>query len=86
MVIARFPTSAGCPPWSASDPTLVKLESYWLDSAPPFKAAADAPLDSLGRVDVAVVGGGFTGLSAALALAKRGASAPPLKGGAESSQ
>ena len=59
----------------------MKLESYWLDSAPPFAGAAAAPLDSLGRVDVAVVGGGFTGLSAALALAKRGASVALLEAG-----
>jgi glycine/D-amino acid oxidase-like deaminating enzyme len=59
----------------------VKFESYWLDSAPPFTGAADAPLDSLGRVDAAVVGGGFTGLSAALALARRGASVAVLEAG-----
>ena len=75
-------TSAGCPRWWASDPAhRVKLESYWLDSAPPFRGAATAPLDSLGRVDVAVVGGGFTGLSAALAIAKRGASVVVLESG-----
>src|SRR5258708_5980663 len=82
MVIARSPTSAGCPRSWASDPThRVKLESYWLDSAPPFRGAAGAPLDSLGRVDVAIVGGGFTGLSAALALAKRNASVVVLEAG-----
>jgi glycine/D-amino acid oxidase-like deaminating enzyme len=48
----------------------MKLESYWLDTAPKF-APVEAELPA--RVDVAVVGGGFTGLSAALALAKRGA-------------
>ncbi len=81
MVIARSPTSADFPRSSASDPTLVKLDSYWLDSAPPFKGGSDAPLHSLGRVDVAVVGGGFTGLSAALTLAKRGASVAVLEAG-----
>ncbi|GAB5095641.1 MULTISPECIES: FAD-binding oxidoreductase [unclassified Caballeronia] len=50
----------------------MKLDSYWLDTAPAFTAAQEGPAD--GRVDVAVIGGGFTGLSAALALAKRGAS------------
>jgi glycine/D-amino acid oxidase-like deaminating enzyme len=59
----------------------VKLESYWLDSAAPFQGAAAAPLESLGSVDVAVVGGGFTGLSAALALASRGASVVVLESG-----
>src|SRR5207244_7394562 len=34
-----------------------------------------------GRADVVVVGGGFTGLSAALALAKRGASVVVLEAG-----
>lgn len=57
----------------------MKLESYWLDSAPPFEA------DSLGQLpahaDVVVVGGGFTGLSAAHALAKRGASVVLLEAG-----
>lgn len=59
----------------------MKLESYWLDSAPAFKAAAQGPVDSARRVDAAIVGGGFTGLSAALALAKRGASVVVLEAG-----
>lgn len=50
----------------------MKLDSYWLDTAPRFTNAAQGPLPQ--RVDVAVVGGGFTGLSAALELAKRGMS------------
>lgn len=59
----------------------MKLESYWLDSAPPFTGAAQAPLASLGRVDVAIVGAGFTGLSAARALAGRKASVVVLEAG-----
>jgi glycine/D-amino acid oxidase-like deaminating enzyme len=59
----------------------MKLESYWLDSAPPFGSAARAPLASLGRVDVAIVGAGFTGLSAARALAARKASVVVLEAG-----
>jgi glycine/D-amino acid oxidase-like deaminating enzyme len=48
----------------------VKLASYWHETAPRFDAAVQGPPS--GRADV-VVGGGFTGLSAALALAKKGA-------------
>src|ERR1700733_15344664 len=49
----------------------MKLASYWHETASPFAGAQDGPPN--GRADVAVVGGGFTGLSAALALAKKGA-------------
>lgn len=56
----------------------MKLESYWTATAPAFMpSAADLPA----RCDVAVVGGGFTGLSAALALARRGASVVLLEAG-----
>ena len=56
----------------------MKLDSYWTDSAPAFVAAArDLPQ----QVDVAIVGGGFTGLSAALALARRGATVAVLEAG-----
>nr|WP_316642102.1 FAD-binding oxidoreductase [uncultured Roseateles sp.] len=49
----------------------MKLDSYWTDSAAAFTpAAADLPASA----DVVIVGGGFTGLSAARTLAKRGAS------------
>lgn len=49
----------------------MKLMSYWLDTAPQFTGGqTEAPA---GEVDVAVVGAGFTGLSAAIALAKKGA-------------
>jgi glycine/D-amino acid oxidase-like deaminating enzyme len=50
----------------------MKLMPYWLDTSPKFTGGqTEAPS---GEVDVAVVGAGFTGLSAAIALAKKGAS------------
>ncbi|WP_028223933.1 NAD(P)/FAD-dependent oxidoreductase [Paraburkholderia ferrariae] len=57
----------------------MKLDSYWLDTAPAGLLASEGPAE--GRVDVAVIGGGFTGLSAALALARRGASVAVLDAG-----
>ena len=57
----------------------MKLEPYWLASAPRFASAAAGPVE--GKVDVAIVGGGFTGLSAALALAKSGARVAVLEAG-----
>lgn len=53
--------------------------SYWIDTAPPFAGGAAGDVE--GRADVAIIGGGFTGLSAALALAKRGASVVVLEAG-----
>lgn len=50
---------------------MTTLNSFWLETAPRFAAEPLAPL--AGRVGVAVVGGGFTGLSAARALAAAGA-------------
>lgn len=57
----------------------MKPVSYWLDSAPAFVGGAQGPVD--GRVDVAVVGGGFTGLSAALHMARSGVSVAVLEAG-----
>ena len=57
----------------------MKLESYWLDTAPPFQSAVQGAVPS--RADVVVVGGGFTGLSAALALAQHGATVVLLEAG-----
>lgn len=49
----------------------MKLTSYWLDTSARFDQGATRSLE--GRYDVAVVGGGLTGASAALALARKGA-------------
>jgi glycine/D-amino acid oxidase-like deaminating enzyme len=53
--------------------------SYWLASAPVFTGGAEGGVE--GSADVAIIGGGFTGLSAALALAKRGANVVLLEAG-----
>jgi glycine/D-amino acid oxidase-like deaminating enzyme len=48
----------------------VKFVSYWHDTAPGFSGGAEGPVE--GHYDVAVIGGGFTGLGAACQLAKAG--------------
>jgi glycine/D-amino acid oxidase-like deaminating enzyme len=57
----------------------MKMTSSWLDTAVPFASAM--PGGPEGTADVAVVGAGFTGLSAALALAKKGAKVAVLEAG-----
>jgi glycine/D-amino acid oxidase-like deaminating enzyme len=57
----------------------MKLESYWLDTAPLFRGAATEAVS--GRAEVVVVGGGFTGLSAALGLARHGVPVMLLEAG-----
>jgi glycine/D-amino acid oxidase-like deaminating enzyme len=57
----------------------MKLASYWHETAPRFQGLDASELDA--RADVVVIGGGFTGLSAALALARRGAKVVLLEAG-----
>lgn len=56
----------------------MKLESFWTDTIAPFEGRSDA---LPAKADVVVVGGGFTGLSAARALAQRGAKVVVLEAG-----
>lgn len=57
----------------------MKLDSYWLDTAPEFRDGEQGPVE--GHSDVVVIGGGFTGLSAALELATRSVSVTLLEAG-----
>ncbi len=54
-----------------------KEKNYWMDTAKMPGLDASRPLPD--RIDVAVIGAGFTGLSAALALARRGATVAVLE-------
>lgn len=49
----------------------MEFTSYWHATSTPFAQGAEGPVE--GTFDVAVIGGGFTGLSAARSLAKTGA-------------
>ena len=62
----------------------MKLNSYWLDTATAFQGGVAGPVE--GRADVAVVGGGFTGLSAALTLARQGVAVTLLEAGQVASE
>lgn len=63
----------------------MKYDSYWLDTAPAFTDSPGA-LAEAGRVDVCVVGGGYTGLSAAYRLARRGAKVALVEAGGIASE
>src|SRR6266852_9131068 len=55
----------------------IKEKNYWLETVttPPAQSARELP----DNVDVAVIGGGYCGLSAARTLAKRGVSVAALE-------
>jgi glycine/D-amino acid oxidase-like deaminating enzyme len=57
----------------------VKEIPYWLDTAPEFPDRSERPLPD--AVDVAIVGGGITGLNAAIRLARKGAATVVLEQG-----
>jgi len=57
----------------------MKEHPFWLDTLP---AWTPAPQDLPGRVDVAIIGGGYTGLSAGRELAQRGAQVAVLEANA----
>jgi glycine/D-amino acid oxidase-like deaminating enzyme len=56
----------------------MKFVSYWHDTAPTFSGGITGPIE--GHFDVAVIGGGFTGLAAARQLAKAGSKVIVLEG------
>ena len=57
----------------------MKQIPFWQDTAPSFADSDQRPLE--GRADVVVIGAGFTGLSAARTLAKRGIAVSVLEAG-----
>ncbi|MBM4423503.1 MAG: FAD-binding oxidoreductase [Chloroflexi bacterium] len=57
---------------------LIPETSLWSATAPPLKSFAHRPLPA--KADVVVIGGGYTGVSAALKLAKHGAAVTLLEG------
>ncbi|MGE9549718.1 NAD(P)/FAD-dependent oxidoreductase [Erwinia amylovora] len=62
----------------------MKLESFWQATAPAFTGAKSGDLPA--TADVVVIGGGFTGISAALNLARSGVNVVVLEAGEVMSQ
>lgn len=62
----------------------MKLESFWQATAPVFTGAKTGDLPA--TADVVVIGGGFTGISAALTLARSGVNVVVLEAGEVMSQ
>ena len=54
-----------------------QAKPFWWEDAPPEPAPAELPA----KVDVAIIGGGYCGLMAALALAQHGIDALVLEAG-----
>jgi len=48
-------------------------DSYWVESASPLPACEKLPEEDQLKTDIAIIGGGYCGLSAALELAQNGA-------------
>jgi glycine/D-amino acid oxidase-like deaminating enzyme len=57
----------------------MKDAPYWIDTAPAFPDRSGRPLPE--RVDVAIAGGGITGLNAAIRLGRKGAAVAVLEQG-----
>ena len=65
-------------PTVITHPDFVPDRPFWWEAAPPCALESDLPA----VVDVAIVGGGYTGLSAAMTLARAGVSVVVLEAGA----
>ncbi|GHC73226.1 NAD(P)/FAD-dependent oxidoreductase [Limoniibacter endophyticus] len=57
----------------------MQFKPYWHDTTPPFTGGQTGSVE--GHYDVAIIGAGFTGLSAALRLAREGVKVIVLEGG-----